>query len=55
MCGICGFTGHLATSEEILEKMKNVDVCEKQVTIKSAMKDKDVVAMEELADELLSE
>ncbi len=23
MCGICGFTGRLATSEEILEKMKN--------------------------------
>ena len=23
MCGICGFTGRLATSEEILERMKS--------------------------------
>ena len=43
------------TMRGIIEKMKNVTVCEKQVTIKSAMKEKDIPAMEELADELLAD
>lgn len=37
-----------------VEKMKKIVLCEKTVTIKSAMKDADVTAMEELADELLA-
>ena len=37
-----------------VEKMKKITLCEKTVTIKSAMKDADVIAMEELADELLA-
>ena len=37
-----------------VEKMKKITLCEKTVTIKSAMKDADVTAMEELADELLA-
>ena len=36
-----------------VEKMKKITLCEKTVTIKSTMKDADVTAMEELADELL--
>ena len=37
-----------------VEKMKKITLCEKTVTIKSAMNDADVTAMEELADELLA-
>ena len=37
-----------------VEKMKKITLCEKTVTIKSAMEDADVTAMEELADELLA-
>ena len=37
----------------IVETMKNVDICEHTVTIKSTMKIADVTAMEELAEELL--
>ena len=37
-----------------VEKMKKITLCEKTVTIKSTMKDADVTAMEELADELLA-
>ena len=39
----------------MLEGMKNLSICENNVTIMSVMKDKDIVAMETLADELLSE
>ncbi len=39
--------------KSIVETMKNVDICEHTVTIKSTMKDTDVTAMEELAEELL--
>ena len=35
-----------------VEKMKKITLCEK--TVKSTMKDADVTAMEELADELLA-
>lgn len=38
-----------------LEAMKNITVCESAVTIKSAMKDADVVNMEALADEILKD
>ncbi len=39
----------------MLEGMKNLSICENNVTIMSVMKDKDIAAMEILADELLSE
>ncbi len=39
----------------ILEPMKNVTVCENRVTIKSTMKDADVIALEALADEILAD
>ncbi len=39
----------------ILEPMKNVTVCENKVTIKSTMKDADVIALEALADEILAD
>ncbi|MBC8556415.1 FprA family A-type flavoprotein [Jutongia hominis] len=39
----------------MLEGMKNLSICENNVTIMSVMKDKDIAAMETLADELLSE
>ncbi len=38
----------------ILDTMKNLDICEKTVSIKSTMKDADVASMEALADELLA-
>lgn len=38
----------------ILDTMKNLDLCEKTVSIKSTMKDADVTSMEALADELLA-
>ena len=38
---------------EILEKMRTVTICDSMVSIKSAAKDKDIQAMEELADEIL--
>ena len=39
--------------KEIFSKMKDIIVCEQMVTIKSAMKDENIVQMEKLADELL--
>ena len=39
----------------MLEGMKNLSICENNVTIMSVMKDKDIAEMETLADELLSE
>ena len=38
-----------------LEGMKNISVCEITVTIKSAMKDSDIPALEALANELLAD
>ena len=39
---------------EQLEQMKNVEICEKSVTIKSTVKPETVTAMEEMADALLA-
>ena len=39
---------------EQLEQMKNVEICEKSVTIKSTVKPETVMAMEEMADALLA-
>ena len=39
----------------LLEARENLSICEHNVTIMSVMKDKDIAAMETLADELLSE
>ena len=39
--------------KSMLDGMKNLTVCENTVTILSTMKEKDVAAMEQLADELL--
>lgn len=41
------------TMKSMLDSMKNLTVCENTVTILSTMKEKDVAAMEQLADELL--
>lgn len=41
------------TMKGILEGMKEVSICEKTVTIKSAMKQENIAQMEELAEELL--
>ena len=41
------------TMKSMLDGMKNLTVCENTVTILSTMKEKDVAAMERLADELL--
>ncbi len=38
----------------LLEQMKDITVCDKVVTIKSAMKEDTVADMEALADELLA-
>lgn len=38
----------------ILETMKSIDICDTVVTIKSSMKTDNVVAMEQLADEILA-
>ena len=38
----------------ILETMKSIDICDTVVTIKSSMKADNVVAMEQLADEILA-
>ena len=38
---------------EILGRMKNITICENQVTIMSAMNDKNIEDMEKLADEIL--
>ena len=40
--------------KEIFEKMKDINVCEHMVTIKSAMKEENIVQMEKLAEELLN-
>lgn len=42
------------TMKGILEGMKEITICEKTVTIKSAMKPENVTQMEELAEELLA-
>lgn len=42
------------TMKGILEGMKELTICEKTVTIKSAMKQENVAQMEELAEELLA-
>lgn len=42
------------TMKGILEGMKEITICEKTVTIKSAMKPENVAQMEELAEELLA-
>lgn len=42
------------TMTGMLDGMKNLSVCENNVTIMSVMKDKDITAMEALADELLA-
>ena len=39
--------------KEIFEKMKDINVCEHMVTIKSAMNEENIIQMEILADELL--
>ena len=39
---------------EYLEQMKNVEICEKSVTIKSTVKPETVKAMEEMADAILA-
>lgn len=39
--------------KEILEKMRNITICDSMVSIKSVAKEKDIEAMEELADEIL--
>ena len=39
--------------KEIFKKMKDITICEQMVTIKSAMKDENIVEMKKLADELL--
>lgn len=39
--------------KEIFSKMKDITICEQMVTIKSAMKNENIVQMEKLADELL--
>jgi len=40
--------------KEFFEKMKNMTLCENEVSIKSAMKDANIKEMEALADEILS-
>ena len=42
------------TMKGILEGMKDLTICEKTVTIKSAMKQENIAQMEELAEELLA-
>lgn len=42
------------TMKGILEEMKELDICEKTVTIKSVMKQENIAQMEELAEELLA-
>lgn len=39
--------------KEIFYKMKDITICEQMVTIKSSMKEENIVQMEKLADELL--
>lgn len=42
------------TMKGIMEGMKELDICEKTVTIKSVMKQENIAQMEELAEELLA-
>ena len=42
------------TMRSMLEQMKDITVCDKVVTIKSAVKDSTVADMEALAEELLA-
>ena len=39
--------------KEIFEKMKNITICKDLITIKSAMKENNIIQMEKLADEIL--
>ena len=39
--------------KEIFSKMKDITICEQMVTVKSAMKEENIIQMETLADELL--
>lgn len=40
--------------KELISKMKNIDLCENMVTIKSTMKNENIPQLEELAEELLN-
>ena len=40
--------------KELVSKMKNIDLCENMVTIKSTMKNENIPQLEELAEELLN-
>ena len=40
--------------KEIFEKMKDINICEQMVTIKSSMNEENIVQMEKLAEELLN-
>lgn len=42
------------TMRAVLEQMKDITICDKVVTIKSAVKDSTIADMEALADELLA-
>ncbi len=44
----------LKTMKGMLEKMKDITICENTVTIRSKMKDSDIPALEALADEILA-
>lgn len=39
--------------KEIFEKMKNITICKELITVKSAMKENNIIQMEKLADEIL--
>lgn len=39
--------------KDILEKMRNIEICDSMVSIRSVAKDKDIEMMEQLADEIL--
>ena len=39
--------------KEIFEKMKNITICKDLITIKSTMKENNIIQMEKLADEIL--
>ena len=39
--------------KEILDQMKEIEIVEPTITIKSKMKDEDIAKLEQLADEIL--
>ena len=41
------------TMENVLKEMKNIDIIDQTVTIKSTMKQNNVIEMEKLADSIL--